>query len=252
MAEDLSERTEAPTVRRRREARRQGHVAHSSELSTAIHLMTVVACFYFAGVRFFVGSAQFLRQSLLRAGENDADQLIAASVSSSQAWLSQEILPGMLFLAFGIVLAHLTQVGVLLTPSKLLPDAKRLSALSGVRRIFSAETATRLLSSFGKVVVLASVAVVFVSSRLNEIIRLAQNGPNIGIRYLGQSALELSFWMAGSLLLLGLLDYLVERWRFEQSLKMTRRELLDELKNMEGDPQIHRRRRETHRKLASG
>jgi flagellar biosynthetic protein FlhB len=155
-----------------------------------------------------------------------------------------------------------------MTAESLQPKLARINPLEGVKRIFSLRALVKLAVSLGKLLVLTSIVVLFLVSVLPELLQtveaewmpaeLPANGERfretrfaalllVSIRDLLGS---LAFQLAAALVLLALLDYGFQKWKHEQDLRMTRQEIRDEMKNMEGDPLIRQRRRDAHRKLA--
>jgi flagellar biosynthetic protein FlhB len=97
---------------------------------------------------------------------------------------------------------------------------------------------------------LVAIAAWWIALELPVFVNLMGSEPGELAVQIKSSASGLAFLLALALVCLAVLDYLFQRWKFEQELKMTKQEIREEMKQMEGDPHIRQRRREAHRKLA--
>jgi flagellar biosynthetic protein FlhB len=155
---------------------------------------------------------------------------------------------GLLALAGG--LTSVFQTGLLWVPDRLAPDLSRLSPLAGLKRILSLSGAVKLGFGLFKVTLVSIVAAVVVYNRHAQV--LYSNDLDIAelAVFLVDIVLSTAMWVGVALFILAIFDYAFQRWRHEQELKMTHREVLDEMKNLQGDPQIIARRRAVQRQMA--
>jgi flagellar biosynthetic protein FlhB len=121
---------------------------------------------------------------------------------------------------------------------------------AGLKRIFSITGVGRLGFGLFKLIVIAGVAGLVIWSRRDDVIRasgldVAQLGA-----FLADVALKVVLWTALALVILALFDYGLQWWKQEQDLKMTHQEVREEMKDMQGDPQIAARRRQIQRQMA--
>jgi flagellar biosynthetic protein FlhB len=249
--EESGEKSQDPTPHRRQQAREEGQVVHSQDLAAAA-LLTVglIVLINMSGpvVAFFYDLAH---EQLGGAAWLSADQDTITDAWRSTLWsLAVTLLPILGVLLLTAVLAHLFQVGFLFLPNKLVPDLTRLNPLSGWSRIFSMASAVQLLFGIFKVAVVAGVAYWNLSSRSDELLALAAlELPQIA-SFMTDVLLWTSIKVCVALFVLALLDYLYQYWRHEQSLKMTPQELREEMKNLQGNPEVISRRRNVQRQLA--
>jgi flagellar biosynthetic protein FlhB len=155
---------------------------------------------------------------------------------------------GLLMLA-GIVIS-VAQTGLLFLPEKVQPKFSHLDPIQGLQRIFSLAGAVRLGFGMLKVLIVAAVAYFSLADRWEEV--LAMTG--LELLPIGGLMGELLLWtglkIAGALLLLAALDYGFQWWKQEQDLRMTPQEVREEMKDLQGDPQVIARRRSVQRQLA--
>ncbi len=148
------------------------------------------------------------------------------------------------------VVANVGQTGFLFLPGRLAPDPSRVNPLKGLARIFSLPGVMRLSFGLFKVLVIAIVAFLCLYQNRFAILSLSQRSPV----EIGAFLLDVLSWtalkVAAALLILALLDYAFQKWKHEQDLRMTTQQMKEEMKNLQGDPQIMARRRQVQRQLA--
>lgn len=250
--EDVGQtRTEQPTPRRREEARAEGQVAFSGDLSTGLMLFCGVAALAIVGPAIAMGLYQATRSDLLHAVGADLDPLQAQHLFMG-IWRRGLGMIGFFLAALvaaGLAIPML-QVGFQITPGMLGWRLDRLSPAKGWQRLLSAAAAVKGLAAVLKVAAIAGVAWWMLRGRGPEIVGLGE-APIVGAASQGwRLVIQLGLAIAGALVVIGLADYAFQRWRFEQSLRMTRQELKEELKREEGDPLVKARIRKLQREAA--
>lgn len=245
------DKSEQPTERRRTQAREQGNIARSTDLTAALLMFTATGALHFLGGNLFHSMAGMMQASL------SAPPMLQLEVGSWMKgnWtllglIAVSVTPFMGLMMVGALTANLFQVGFLWSPEVLMPKWERLSPAGGAKRILSLYSVARLGGSLGKLVVLSAVAYAYLHLRLSFYLQLHDVEIAEVVGLYGQSLVELAFYLSLSLLSLALFDYGFQFWKHEQDLRMTKQELREELKEMEGDPHIRMRRRDAHRKLA--
>jgi len=250
-ADDYQERTEQPTPRRREEARQRGNVARSVDLTAAGHMVAVAAALSLLGGGLFTSLGQLVQQYLEQPRwlQLDRHTLLREFWHLGQ-WSASAVLPLLLFLLAAAFFVNVVQVGFLFAPEAVRPKLVRLNPIEGAKRLLSLSSLVRLAVNLLKLVVLCAVAGLFVTQWLPRLVGLVDTDPYAVASSIGRAVVSLAFFLSLALLALGVLDLGYQKWKYERDLRMTKEELREELKNMEGDPLIRQRRREAHRKLA--
>ena len=235
-------RTEVPTERRRRKARERGMVARSTELLAAARMLSIWVVLGWWFVSFADLASSWLRATFQHAGETaHSDAVLSQLREQSWRFVATASWP-LLIATSAILLAHFGQVGWLWRWNNLAPQATRLSPLSGLQRLFSSATFGRALGMLLKLTIIVSVSTMTLAQFLpNTASSSATDFPG-QFTALASSALQLVSQVAFALLAFGVLDYGWQRWRFERSLQMTREEVREELKEVEGDPRVKSQR----------
>ena len=151
----------------------------------------------------------------------------------------------------GGVLTSVFQVGLLYVPERVAPDISRLSLLKGLQRIFSLAGTMRLGFGLFKVVVIVTVTAIVVWQRWEAVLGASELSTPQYAQFLVGIALATMLWTGLALVLLALFDYAFQRWKHEQDLRMTHQEVREEMKNLQGDPQIMSRRRAVQRQMVA-
>lgn len=246
--DDAGEKTEQPTARRREEAREQGQIARSVDLTAALVMLAGLLL-----LRVFGGAMLDRMLGMAQALGAPPD----IRTTGLQPWCLQVgraaaemLLP---FLGLLVVLAAagaITQSGLLLTWSKLAFKPERLDPVAGFRRLVSPEALNRLFQNLLKMAIVGGVAYLTIVGGIRRMLATGGLHPQGILLHSTGMVFDLALRLAAVLLVLGIIDYLFQRWRLERQLRMTRQEVRDELKRMEGDPLIKQRRRQLQMRLA--
>jgi flagellar biosynthetic protein FlhB len=250
MAEHAGEKSFEATPHRRQEAREKGHIAYSQDLGSAVLLLLGVLLLMLMG-----GSVVALCSDLMRQRLGSVTDLVTSQESILHDWLgitlklAVVLLPILGLMMLGGVLSSVLQAGFLWVPDRLSPDLSRLNPLAGLQRIFSLAGTTRLGFGVVKVVIVSMVAAGVVGNRWDELLRAGGLDILPLAKFLLDISLTTMLWSGLALLILAILDYAVQRWKYEQDLRMTNQEIREEMKNLQGDPAIVARRRAIQRQM---
>lgn len=148
------------------------------------------------------------------------------------------------------VAVNLLQTGFVASWQGLVPDFTRLNPLTGLYRIVSGRGLVETLKAIGKLAIVGYIAYATLSGSYPELLAtIRQDIPTI-LAFAGDLLYRLALRIALFLLVLAAADYGYQRWAFERSIRMTRAEVKQEFKQMEGDPQIKSRIRARQRQMA--
>ncbi len=249
MAEGGDKKHEA-TPYRRQKAREEGQVARSQDLGSALVLMGAIVTLMAWGP----GVYEFLANFMIRAftGTDYWNSSSAKSIGFVTATFWQCIwvlLPIFVASAAVAAVASWVQIGFMFLPGKLQMNWSHVNPLSGIQRVFSIRNVTRLFFGIAKILLVTSVASIGLWGRWDMIMGSASLPTHDVGHVVWSTTIDMCFRTAMVLLVLAVLDYGFQRWRHEEDLKMTDEELREEIKMMNGDPQIAARRRAVQRQL---
>jgi flagellar biosynthetic protein FlhB len=248
-----SDKTEAATPKRKQEARKKGQIPKSAELNSVIVLLGLFILLNCLGGWIFTQLMVYLKETL---GPGQLNRTLTER-DLAQLMMKHTIYIARFFLPIGLgamtigVIVNLIQVGPLFTMEPLKPNFNRINPLSGWQRLFSIQSLIELVKSLSKL----SIIIFFAYSTIkNRIPLLAQSWaggplhPALDVwRILYQVALKICIF----LLVVGILDYAYHRWEYSRSLRMSKKEVRDEFKQTEGNPQIKGKIRQRQMQMAS-
>ena len=250
MADSAQTKSEAPTPRRREEARKQGQVAVSTELTSGLLMLTGITVLYVTshamGQKLLWLVAHHLR---FPSDALSVEQTVRlAQVTSSTAF---GIVGALLFgTMIGGAAANIAQFGFRISTEQLAPKWSRLSPANGLKRVFSRRAVVRSIWAVSKLALVA-IAVPATLYGLGPAAILAGNTSLwLAVAESWDTVLLAAYVVAGVQLAIGLTDYFFQRWQHEQDLRMSRRDVLEEQKQEEGDPHFKPRRRKLQREAA--
>lgn len=240
------------TPHRRQKAREQGQVARSQDLGSSLVLLGAVAVLWWKGPDVLVTLSEIMVACFTRADYWTLNSRSAANLFNSSVWQCMfAVLPVMLCVCGIVIVNNWLQVGFLFLPEKLNIDFSRVNPLSGVKRLFALPNFARLAFGILKISLVTIVIGLGIWGKWDTILgsQVLTAGEVGGVVW--NTTLEMCLRTAVVLLILAVLDYGFQWWKQEQDMKMTDNDMRDEMKMMNGDPQMAARRRAFQRQLMS-
>lgn len=246
------ERTEAPTARRLRQAREEGNVARSTDLTAALMLLASIILLYLLSTRLFESMTAVLHRLLSSVDADNptrSDDLgaIGSYLLGLMGWT---VLPLLIAVAGVGVLVTASQTGLMLTGKPIVPKANRINPLSGVKRLVDARAAIRLVMSLGKVAIISAVATIMIMGEIDAIAALPMMTLGAATAAAAHMTFMLALKLAALLVILALLDFAFQKFQHTKDMRMTKQEVRQEMKDMDGDPLMKQRRARVARQLA--
>ena len=244
------EKTEPATAKKLKDAREDGKVTKSKELTAAFDLIVlflVLKIFIsFVGER-LVGIFDYVYSRMPDFLEINSTGVSSVAASHYMADILLQMLLTMLpFLLFGFVITFLVsvvQVGWKVTGKPLKPDLNKFNPINGFKRIISKDSLFELLKSIIKIAVIFWVAYSRVKNHKEELFILYEIPLNQAIALIGSVIIDTGLYISIVYLVIGFADFAYQKHKFNEDMKMTKQEVKDEFKNTEGDPQIKGRQR---------
>ena len=251
------EKTEDATPKKLSDARKDGQVAKSKELGSAVGLLAL-----FLTLKFFIGSlgTQFLEtfyyvysripELITMVNGGISIQSFAALTTEIMKKILLMLLPVFLVAVISAVLVDIVQVKWQPTTKPLQPKFNKLNPISGFKRLFSKDKLMELLKSVIKIVMIAYLAYSTIEEQFNILFLLYDMTLLSGIQAIGDIVINLGIKISVFYLVLGLADFIYQKFKFKEDMKMTKQEVKDEMKNSEGDPQIKGKQRSRMREAS--
>ncbi|KXZ39784.1 flagellar biosynthetic protein FlhB [Alkalithermobacter thermoalcaliphilus JW-YL-7 = DSM 7308] len=245
------EKTEKATPRKRQEARKKGQVLQSREVTTSFTLLLSLVGLKLFGKYVFVS----IYESLIFFQKN----FMYSNFDTAQGYrigvyILYYILKGVFIIIFinfiGSFLGAYIQVGNLFTTENLKFKFNRLNPIEGFKRLFSIRSLVEFLKSFLKLVVLGFVSYIYLKRNLNIILNQINLNKFQFSYTLYSLSINLGIILACILILMSFFDYLYQWYEYEKNLKMSKKEIKEEFKQTEGDPQIKSKIKQKQRQMA--
>jgi flagellar biosynthetic protein FlhB len=249
--QSFQEKTEQATPKRREESRKKGEVAKSRELVSIAVLSGGVLYLFFGGKKLFLGLGNLIQTAFSRIPEmamGDYDLLTVAARFMEEYFVM--VLPFMVILCAVAILANMLQTGFVWSVDPLAPKASKINPIEGGKRIASKRSMVELAKSIAKIAVVGWAAYSTLKSDFSRLIPLIYQEDVQIVSLLASASLKVMVRSCWVIAILAVLDYLYQRWEFEQKLKMTKQEVKEEQKQTEGDPLVKSRIRSIQREMA--
>jgi flagellar biosynthesis protein FlhB len=251
----IEERTEEASQKRRDDWKQEGRVAQSRELVSALVLFSVAGTLYFSSNSFFGAVSELFKRSWSEIVPLSHGDWSISTVDSIAKFVFKVVGLALFPIALasmitGIV-ATVIQSGFVWTTRPLSPNLDKINPMGGFGRIVSVEGAFEFIKSLIKFVIIGAVLYSQLGSRFAQAGDLWNVETNGAIRFLFEQLIHVLFVISGCMLIISLVDYGFQKFRFEQKIKMTRQEVREERKQLEGNPQIKGRIRALQRKVAN-
>lgn len=253
MAESESgqEKTEAATSRKREQAREEGQVPKSQDANTAMMLVAGVVAFYIYGPSLYLNIGDDIREYFERAADLN---ITSVSIYSVLVEVSLRVLyllaPFFIILILVALAVNYMQVGFLIAGKALQPKFSRINPIEGIKRLFSLRSVVELLKSMGKMFIIVPVMIYTVWGLLDEMPDMMNLEVFEILIYISLNALDVAIRALIILIILALIDYSYQRWQYEKDQRMTKEEVKQEMKDIQGDPHIKARIRSIQQEMS--
>ncbi|MBX2861262.1 MAG: flagellar biosynthesis protein FlhB [Vampirovibrio sp.] len=246
------EKTEKPTPRRMQEARERGQVAKSQDLNGALILGSATLLMVMVGPYTYntlFSMTKHIYSNLLTAKLTEMDIYTLISEMSNATILL--ILPFFLGVLTMGLLANLMQVKPLFTVKPLMPKLDKINPIQGFKRLFSMKSIVEVVKAILKMAIIGGCGIFIITSYQGELLSggTTQN-PWASAMNIVQVLGLVAFWASTIFLVLGLIDWRYQAYEMEKQLRMSRQEIKDERKNLEGDPLMKGQMRKMGMQLA--
>lgn len=250
-AETDGEKTEEPTYKRRKDAREKGHVNRSMEINNAASILGIMFLLFLLGGMVFDGfrgmfSLFFETLFLQPVGELDIS-FVTREVTMQFFRLTGPVLLVAVVVGF---MASVLQTGFLFTSHPLQPKLEKINPIEGAKKIFSRRALFDLLKTILKIAIIGGVTFVFLKGRLKQLLTVIDQDVNVSSSILWKTMTMLGLTVGLVYIVLAVIDFIYQRYEYEKQLKMTRREVKDERKQLEGDPLMRSRIRRQQMAIA--
>ena len=243
-------KTENATPKRRRDARKQGDVAKSRDLTNTLGLAFATALIWSAAALILQHLMGLFDDAVQVLSLPFADALEALGMTAVRTFLGISALILLPIAGFGILIEFL-QTGPLFSLHKVLPKLENLDPAAGVQRMFSLDNFIEVIKNLAKTAVLFIIPTLVIYHAMSELVHLPANGAHAVLMAMQELATTVFSWTLGLFALLMLLDLAYQQYAYNKKLRMSLRDIRQEHKDSEGDPMIKNQRREMHKSFSN-
>jgi type III secretion protein U len=244
----MSEKTEQPTPKRLRDARKKGQVAKSREVTSAVVIIGLFL-YLWIGFNYILGH---LKQMVLFPTNFYGSAFKNALGLVFEGTIREMLLIIIPIVGFALVLAVMSnffQIGFLFSFEPVKPDLKKINPAEGVKRIFSMNNLIELLKSIIKIGFLGFLIYKIIKDAIDPLLKMPYLGIGGVLMLLSSILKKIVVFSSGAFSVVAAADYFWQKKQYIKKLMMTKEEVKQEYKEMEGDPLIKSKRRQLHREL---
>jgi len=244
------EKTEQPTSKHRRDARREGNVFQSKDVATVVMLFGV-----FWMLRLWIPTMHreitgFLKETLDRISLDDS-LMLSVQILYRFLWVFVKCAVPLLLVSMLLgILSHGLQTRFNISFKVIRPKFSKLNPISGLKKLFSLKKVVELLKNLVKLVLLIFLLYNMLKDQMIAMSRMIDMTPMSSAVSMLDTAFNLVMKVCIAFTVVAFFDFLYQRWDYEKNLKMTKQEVKDEYKQTEGNPEIKGRIRRIQRQMA--
>ncbi|MDQ5908186.1 MAG: Flagellar biosynthetic protein FlhB [Pseudomonadota bacterium] len=248
----MSEKTEQPTPKKLRDARNKGQVASSKDLVSGVIMITLFSFLWISSDFYYHQFKELILLPTLFIGPGfDFGYGLQEVLNGILIIMIKMILPPLGLVVIVAIAAHMFQFGLLLAFESLKPDLNKLNPLEGIKKIFAMKNLIELLKSVLKIAFLTILLYYVIRNNLADLLKTPECGLRCVPLVLGAVMKDLVVNTAFALIVIAGADFAFQKFQFIKQLKMSKDEIKQEYKEMEGDPHIKSKRKHLHQEMLS-
>lgn len=252
MADNSSdqEKTEEPTQKKLDDARKEGNVSLSKEVSSVAVMATAIIMFVSMGGVISDRVSSLFESFFSNAGMGFSNRDEAVNHLHDALWAGLDMMtPVLIVLVIVTLLVNLAQTGGAFSIEAIQPKGSKMNPVNGIKKIFSAKGFVELLKGFLKLFIVGLIGYYTVKSDVDHFLSFLISPLDYSMGETGGYILMFVTRILAALLVLSIADAIYQRFQHHKDLRMTKQEIKDEMKQMEGDPHVKGQRRKFGMKL---
>lgn len=244
----MSEKTEPPSSKKLRDARKKGEVANSREVVSTALMLALIGLVYSQGAAWaaLARDLTLMPERLYRQPFGDAVRTLTHACLEVSM---RVLIPVVVIVVVGSIAATCAQVGLLVVAESVKPTLGKLNPMAGLKRIFALQNLFEFVKALVKIGILSFLIYRVIRDGLPEALQGPACGLDCVLDVFGAQTSQIVKYTAGAFAVVAAVDFLFQKWNHLRKLKMSKDELKREFKEMEGDPQIKGRRKQLHQQL---
>lgn len=246
------EKTEKATPKKRQDSRKKGQVLKSQDVTSAIVLLAIFLYLTFVAGSMKEEMMSFFREIIVH---NMTVKTITISSIMEMYWdilkeLAMIVVPIFIVAVVAAIAANFMQFGLLFTTETLKFDLKKIDPIKGLKRIVSLKAIVELLKSILKISFIGTTTFLILYINIEEVLSLAHKTPGAALITVSKLVAYMGIAASIALMVIAILDYMYQKYDYEKNLRMSKQDIKDEYKNVEGDPLIKSKIKQRQREMS--
>jgi len=250
-AED--EKTEKATPKKRQDARQKGQVLKSKEINSAVLLLAMFLTVKFSCPMIYEELSNYFKlifNEYMKRDITEISTLMNFLIFTTSVFM-KIMLPILVVSVLAGLISGYAQVGFLFTVEPLQVKLEKLNPINGLKQMFSQQSLVELVKSFIKICATLYIVFIYLRGEVNNVSKLVDMDIINIFMYIGNIAINVSIAIITVLAILAVFDYIFQWWDYEKNLKMSKHEVKEEYKQMEGNPQIKAKIKQKQRQMSA-
>jgi type III secretion protein U len=249
--DDSADKTEKPTPKKLRDARKRGDVPKSKDLSSTVGTLVWLLMMAALLPLFREELSELINRVFIamRHRGHVQDAVVPVAMDAVRVMMVVGVAPALLAGVIGTLVEFLQVRGVF-TFEKITPDLKHLNPVEGVKKMFSPENLIELIKSIVKAMLIIGLFIVLARMHANDMFLLSTADPRQVGGLWWRISMVFIIWTLVFFLLLSLGDAMLQQFNYIKKLRMSRRDIKQEFREDEGDPYIKQKRKQLHQEWA--
>ena len=248
-----ADKTEEATEKRREDARKKGQVFHSKELTGALVLLAISMSLKIFGSYMYTLIENYFKKVfqdyIMKDYAFTAPEVMGIFFDFLNTVL-RALLPLFAVVMVVAIASQIAQIGLLFTTETLGVKFERINPLKGFKRLFSLNAVVELIKSILKILLIGFIAYYYLKQEVKTLVWMMDMEAMPSAMILMDIIISVSLRMAITLFILGIFDFMYQWWSYEKSLKMSKKEIKDEYKQQEGNPEVKAKIKQKQRQMS--
>lgn len=246
-------KTEKATPKRRKDERKKGNVPQSRDITSVVSLLVIFSVlklvfpYMYEVLKRFIAFIMGKMATMDVFSGNTINDLTGETIKV----LAISIVP-LLVISAGIsIISTGAQTRFMFSSEALKPTLNKFNPLNGIKRMFSVRSGVELIKNLIKIAIITVILYKFIYARFTELAKMLFIEPLQSSVFLLDAVVKMVYMVCMIFVFVAGLDYLYQRWEYERKIKMSKQEIKEEFKQMEGDPQIKGKIKQKQREMAT-
>ncbi|NDC83160.1 flagellar biosynthesis protein FlhB [bacterium] len=250
--DDSGDKTEEPTPHKLREARKKGQIAKSKEMTSAILIFVAFYTLKSQATNLWSNMEISTIQTLQAISEPFNETVAGHLLSDALFTFLKSLLPILLTVFAVAIVIESIQTGFLVSFDSITPKLEKLNPIEGFKKFFSLKQYVELAKSLIKITVVVWILIGVIKDEFRTVLLSQELGFWEIMNFTGNLVMTVITRVGMFYLIVAIFDYFYQRFEYMKSMRMSKKEIKDEYKRLEGDPTIKQRQREAARQMAMG